>query len=47
MKGFPFITATVCLLAGAIFHEDIKKFAESVPLLKELFKDKEETVTNA
>ena len=36
MKGFPFITAAVCLLVGAKFSDDIKNALKDVPFVGDL-----------
>lgn len=41
MKGFPFITSTICLLAGTMFSTEIKSMLKDVPVLGELLTKKD------
>lgn len=36
MKGFPFITAGVCLLVGTMFSTEIKTALKDIPVLGDL-----------
>ena len=38
MRNFPFITATVCLIIGAKFHDEIAKLLKDLPVIGDWFK---------